>query len=165
MQTYWCGDPDQREVVLSNLADYRILPRVGERLLGNKQGLVPTPAEEGTLRQEIRKTPDLFTAQPIAQGARTLCFEAGAKVDRRQDHMIFALRKGDDVEVFPGALTRVAPEGSLFTAAGLGGGSKDSWVLTGDAESITLQSRPRRPREIHVDADAYLKRLTEEQAA
>ena len=161
MQTYWCGDPDQQEVVLSNLADFRILPRVGERLLGNKQGLVSTASEETTLRQLIRKTPELFTAQPIAQGARTLCFEAGARVDRRQDHMVFALRKGDDVEVFPGALTRVAPEGSLFTAAGLGGGSKDSWVLTGDAESITLQSRPRRPREIQLPARRVTSRVAE----
>ena len=161
MQTYWCGDPDQREVVLSNLGGFRILPRVGERLFGNKQGLVPTPGEEAILRQEIRKTPELFTAQPIAQGARTLCFDAGGKVERRQDHMVFALRKGEDVEVFPGALTRVAPEGSLFTAAGLGGGSKDSWVLAGDAESITLQSRPRRPREIQLPARRVTSRVAE----
>lgn len=161
MQTYWCGDPDQREVVLSSLPEFRILPRVGERLLGNRQGLVPTAAEESALRQLIRKTPELFTAQPIAQGARTLCYEAGAKVNRRQDHLVFALRKGEEVEVFPGALTRVAPEGSLFTAAGLGGGSKDSWVLTGDAESITLQSRPRRPREIQLPARRVTSRVAE----
>lgn len=161
MQTYWCGDRDQREVVLSNLTEFRILPRVGEKLFGNKHGLMPTANEENTLRQLIRKTPELFTAQPIAQGARTLCFEEGAKVERRQDHMVFALRKGDEVEVFPGALTRVAPEGSLFTAAGLGGGSKDSWVLTGDAESITLQSRPRRPREVHLPARRVTSRVAE----
>ena len=161
MQTYWCGDPDQREVVLSNLSDFRILPRSGEKLLGNRHGLVPTPSEESALRQLIRKTPHLFTAQPIEQGARTLCFEAGAKVERRQDHMVFALRKGEEVEVFPGALTRVAPEGSLFTAAGLGGGSKDSWVLAGDAESITLQSRPRRLREIQLPARRVTSRVAE----
>ncbi len=161
MQTYWCGDRDQREVVLSNLAEYRILPRIGDRLFGNKRGLVPTPPEEKALRQEILKSPELYTAQPIAQGARALCFEEGGKVERRQDHLVFALRKGEDVEVVPGALTRIAPEGSLFTAAGLGGGSKDSWVLTGDAESITLQSRPRQPREIQLPARRVTSRVAE----
>ena len=50
MQTYWCGDRDQCELVLSNLADFRILPRVGDQLFGNKRGLVPTAAEESALR-------------------------------------------------------------------------------------------------------------------
>ena len=141
LPTYWCGDRDQCELVLSNLAEYRILPRVGDRIFGNPRGTVPTAGEEATLRSEIRKAPHLFVAQPIAQGARTLCFEDGHRVERRQDHLVFALRKRHDIEVFPGALTRVAPEGSLYTAAGLGGGSKDTWVLSADAEPITLQSR------------------------
>ena len=65
------------------------------------------------------------------------------------------------VEVFPGALTRIAPEGSLFTAAGLGGGSKDTWVMSADAEPITLQSRPRRPREIHLPNRRVTSRVAE----
>jgi uncharacterized circularly permuted ATP-grasp superfamily protein/uncharacterized alpha-E superfamily protein len=161
MPTYWCGDLDQRELVLSNLAEYRILPRIGDRLFGNKRGLTPSAAEEAVLRQEIRRRPDLFVAQPIAQGAKTLCFEGGGTVERRQDQLIFALQKGAGIEVFPGALTRIAPEGSLFTAAGLGGGSKDTWVLSADAESITLQSRPRRPREIHLPTRRVTSRVAE----
>ena len=161
MQTYWCGDRDQCEMILSNLGNFRILPRVGEKLFGNLRGLVPTAAEEAALRQEIKRTPELFTAQPIAQGARTLCFQEGRKVERRQDHLIFALYKGNGIEVFPGALTRIAPEGSLFTAAGLGGGSKDSWVLSADAESITLQSRARPPREVYIPARRVTSRVAE----
>ena len=63
MQTYWCGDRDQCELVLSNLEDFRILPRVGDQIFGNKRGLVPTAAEQTALRQEIKRTPALFTAQ------------------------------------------------------------------------------------------------------
>ncbi len=161
MHTYWCGDPDQCSLVLSNLSAYRILPRVGERLFGNRRGLIPTAAEEAALRQEIKKTPALFVAQPIEQGAKTLCFEEGRKVERRQDQLVYALRKGEGIEVFPGALTRIAPEGSLFTAAGLGGGSKDSWVLSAHAEPITLQSRPRRPREISLPTRRVTSRVAE----
>ena len=100
IQTYWCGDPDQCALVLSSLAEFRVLPRIGERLFGNRRGLVPSQSEEAALRQEIKKTPALFVAQPIAQGARTLCFEEGRKVDRRQDHLVYALRKGDNIGGF-----------------------------------------------------------------
>lgn len=161
MPTYWCGDPDQREFVLDHLQDFRILPRVGDRLFGNKRGLPPTPPEEAALRQEIRRAPHLFVAQPIVQGAKTLCFEEGRTVERRQDQLVFALRKGDDIDIFPGALTRTAPDGSLFTAAGLGGGSKDTWVLSADAEPITLQTRPRRPRDMHLPARRVTSRVAE----
>ena len=161
MQTYWCGDPDQYSLVMSNLSEFRILPRVGERLYGNRRGLIPSHHEETALRNEIKKAPALFVAQPIAQGAKTLCFEEGRKVERRQDQLVYALRKGDGIEIFPGALTRIAPEGSLFTAAGLGGGSKDTWVLSADAEPITLQSRPRRPREVFLPSRRVTSRVAE----
>ena len=37
---------------------------------------------------------------------------------------------GDDVEIVPGGLTRVALEkGSLVVNSSQGGGSKDTWVL------------------------------------
>ncbi len=161
MPTYWCGDPDQREIVLSNLSEYRILPRIGDRILGNTRGLAPNGTEEAALRQEIRRAPGLYVAQPLAQGAKTLCFDGGTMVERRQDQLLYALHRGNETEVFPGALTRIAPEGSLFTAAGLGGGSKDSWVLSADAEPITLQSRPRRPREMHQTARRVTSRVAE----
>ncbi len=161
LPTYWCGDRDQCELVLGNLAEYRILPRVGDRIYGNARGHAPNAAEESVLRAEIRKAPHLFVAQPIAQGARTLCFEEGHPVERRLDHLVFALRKRHDIEVFPGALTRVAPEGSLYTAAGLGGGSKDTWVLSADAEPITLQSRSRRGREMFIPPRRVTSRVAE----
>jgi uncharacterized circularly permuted ATP-grasp superfamily protein/uncharacterized alpha-E superfamily protein len=161
MPTYWCGDPDQRELVLSNLTEFRILPLVGERIFGNKRGLLPSANEETHLRQEIRRVPHHFVAQPIAQGAKTLCFEGGHMVERRQDQIVFALRKGNEIEAIPGALTRVAPEGSLFTAAGLGGSSKDTWVLSADAEPISLQSRPRLLRDIRLPTRRVTSRVAE----
>ncbi len=142
LATYWLGDIDQREMVLNDLAAYRILPLLGDRLLGSRRGARPTPAEQVAVRQEVRRAPHLYVAQPINQGAETLCFERGRPVRRRQDHMLFALRRGLDFDVFPGALTRIAPEGSLFPAAGLGGGSKDTWVLPlHDTMPAVLSSR------------------------
>lgn len=161
MPTYWCGDPDQCEYVLDHLQDLRILPRVGDRLFGNKRGLPPTPQEEAALRGEIRRAPHLFVAQPIVQGAKTLCIEDAKTVERRQDQLVFALHKSGETEVFPGALTRVAPEGSLFTAAGLGGGSKDTWVLSPDADPIAVQVRPRRSRDLPLASRRVTSRVAE----
>ena len=45
----------------------------------------------------------------------------------------FVITRGDDIEVIPGGLTRVAlREGSLIVNSSQGGGSKDTWVLVGD---------------------------------
>ncbi len=59
-----------------------------------------------------------------------MCFDGGKPRTRHQDHILFALYRSEDDWrwVFPGALTRVAEEGSFFTASELGGGSKDTWV-------------------------------------
>ena len=39
---------------------------------------------------------------------------------------------GEDIEIIPGGLTRVAlKEGSLVVNSSQGGGSKDTWVLYG----------------------------------
>ena len=47
LPTYWCGDRDQCELVLGNLAEFRILPRVGDRIFGNPRGhACPPPPEE-----------------------------------------------------------------------------------------------------------------------
>ncbi len=43
------------------------------------------------------------------------------------------ITRGDDIDVIPGGLTRVAlREGSLIVNSSQGGGSKDTWVLVGD---------------------------------
>lgn len=141
--TLLCGDIDQREMVLGNLEKYRILPLTGEHVLGNKRGLSPSPREEHFIRTELRKNPDRYVAQPIEQDATTVCFQRDTLVQRAQDHIVFALRSGEEFDVFPGCLTRVSSEHSIFTATELGGGSKDSWVLTEQAESSTLHDLAR----------------------
>ncbi len=119
--TFWLGDLDQREMVLADLGAYRVQTLVGERPMSG----------ENALRQEIRRAPQGFVAQRAEPGARAVCYERGRRVERHQDHLLFALRRGGahGFEVFPGALTRLASEGQAFPATGLGGGTKDTWVL------------------------------------
>jgi len=49
---------------------------------------------------------------------------------------------GEEIFVLPGGLTRVALErGSLVVNSSQGGGSKDTWVLQGEAQQCHSQSR------------------------
>ncbi len=102
LPTYWCGDRDQCELVLGNLADSASCRAWATASSATRAASCPRRHEETALRTEIRKAPHLFVAQPIAQGARTLCFEEGRPVERRQDHLVFALRKRRRHRGFPG---------------------------------------------------------------
>ncbi len=130
--TYWLGDIDQREMVLADLANYTIRPLYGERIVLGGDGRRPSEARLRAAREEILPNASHFVAQPQACDAETVCYQDGKRAARRQDHILFALRRPDgEYEVFPGALTRVSTDESPHTASELGGGSKDTWVQVG----------------------------------
>jgi hypothetical protein len=59
----------------------------------------------------------------------------------------FAVNDGRGVWVLPGGLTRVAlPEGQLVVNSSQGGGSKDTWVLSGSRSQIQAQTASGPPR-------------------
>jgi len=130
--TYWLGDIDQREMVLSELENFTIRPLYGERVVLGGDGRRPSAAQIREARDEILPNASQFIAQPQACDAETVCYQDGRRAARRQDHIVFALRRPDgEYEVFPGALTRVSTGDSPHTASELGGGSKDTWVQVG----------------------------------
>jgi uncharacterized circularly permuted ATP-grasp superfamily protein/uncharacterized alpha-E superfamily protein len=133
LPTLWLGDLDQRDHVLDRLGEYDIRPLYGEPLAHHEGS---SAAEIRKLRRLLLEKPQFYVAQPRAAGALTVCLDRRGRLDeRRQDHIVFALRGADgDYEVFPGALTRIATDESAFTSSELGGGSKDTWVLAGDEE-------------------------------
>lgn len=131
--TYWLGDIDQREQVLDHLEDFCIRPLYGERILTPPPGEPLTPTRRRRILKEISPRFSSFVAQPLCGEALTLCFPQGVATPRLQDHIVFGLRRGPDCwEVFPGALTRVSSAESNFVASELGGGSKDTWVLSSE---------------------------------
>ena len=61
--------------------------------------------------------------------SRHVCYLDGELEARHIDLRPFVIY-GEDIEVVPGGLTRVAlPKGSLVVNSSQGGGSKDTWVL------------------------------------
>lgn len=128
--TYWLGDIDQRELVMSELWRYTIRPLHGERIVLGGDGRIPTEEEVEAARAEIMPNASQYVAQPQDIDALTTCYQDGLKTTRRQDHIVFGVRTGEErYHIFPGALTRVSTEESPFPANELGGGSKDTWVL------------------------------------
>ena len=143
LTTWWLGDLDQRDHVLDRLEDFDVRPLYGEALLHHASS---TPADIKKLRRLLAEEPQNFVAQPRAAGALTVSLDGRGSLDeRRQDHILFALRNtAGGYEVLPGALTRVSVEDDGFTASELGGGSKDTWVLSDTASGDHRVSVPQR---------------------
>ncbi len=161
LTTYWLGDLDQRELVLSNLAAYSIRPLHGEKVLLGGGTRPPSPRILAAVRAKIRENPSQFVAQVLDGDATTISYHKGKKVARRQDHIIFGLRRPQGgYEIFPGALTRTTSNESSHTANELGGGSKDTWVLA-PADFVEPSIDRLRLREAPLPAQHVSSRVAE----
>ncbi len=91
-----------------------------------------TRAEREAFATALKADPDNYIAQPTIQLSTAPCLVEGRIEPRHVDLRPFILC-GDKVIVTPGALTRVAlKRGSLVVNSSQGGGSKDTWVLSGE---------------------------------
>lgn len=159
--TYWLGDIDQRELVLADLENYTIRPLYGEKILLGGDGRIPNHEALESVRTMINQGASQFIAQPQSCDAETACFQDGRRVSQRQDHIIFALRKGEgDYAIFPGALTRVSTSKSPYTASELGGGSKDTWVQVG-FEAPEKDDEPQRSGELFLPSQHVTSRVAD----
>jgi uncharacterized circularly permuted ATP-grasp superfamily protein len=92
-------------------------------------GPASTAAERAAFADRIKESPRSFIAQPVVPLSRHVCYLDGELEARHIDLRPFVIY-GEDIEVVPGGLTRVAlTRGSLVVNSSQGGGSKDSWVL------------------------------------
>lgn len=160
LPTWWLGDLDQRDHVLGRIDEFDIRPLYGEAFAIHAAS---SGAEIDKVRKLLAEEPQNFVAQPRDAGAVTVCFDRrGTLDDRRQDHIVFALRcPGGEYEVFPGALTRVSTGECDFTASELGGGSKDTWVLAGDEEVGPKALLVNRPTETHAPQTRVTSRVAD----
>lgn len=129
--TFLCWRDADRQHVLANL-DKLVVKAANE---AGGYGMLVGPHSTAAQREEfairITANPRNYIAQPTLSLSRvpTLVgdhFE-GRHVDLRP-YILF----GNEIEVLPGGLTRVAlRKGSLVVNSSQGGGSKDTWVLAG----------------------------------
>lgn len=127
--TYLCREEDDRNYVLENIADLVVKETNAAGGYGMLIGPKATKEEHEKFRGLIKNNPTNYIAQPTLSLSTvpTLTEEGieGRHVDLRP-YILY----GEEIEVIPGALTRVAlKKGSLVVNSSQGGGSKDTWVL------------------------------------
>jgi uncharacterized circularly permuted ATP-grasp superfamily protein len=127
--TYLMTRPEEQALVLDNL-EQMVVKEVSESGgYGMLMGPSSTPAMRAEFAKRIRANPRNYIAQPVVPLSRHVCYLDGELESRHIDLRPFVVY-GDDIQVVPGGLTRVAlTKGSLVVNSSQGGGSKDTWVL------------------------------------
>ena len=131
VETYLMTDAKQRDHVLANLESMVVKP-VGE---SGGYGMLIGPQSTSELRAQFRDAilanPRNFIAQPTLTFSRAPCL-IDERIEPRHVDLRPYILYGDQIQIVPGGLTRVAlRKGSLIVNSSQGGGSKDTWVLDG----------------------------------
>jgi uncharacterized circularly permuted ATP-grasp superfamily protein len=130
VETFLMQDDAHRQHTLANL-ERMVVKAVGESGgYGMLIGSHSTPEEREAFRQKVLENPRNYIAQPIIQLSCAPCFINNRVEPRHVDLRPYILY-GENVQIVPGGLTRVAlRQGSLVVNSSQGGGSKDTWVLS-----------------------------------
>jgi carboxylate-amine ligase len=134
--TWICAEREQRDYVLANLGDLVVKPIDG---LGGSGVLIGPEASEAALdarRRELETQPERFIAQEAVNLSTHPTFDGDGLYPHHVDLRVFVHLRAlasDSVSahVMPAALTRVASRGSRIVNSSSGGGSKDTWILSG----------------------------------
>ncbi|MGK2882971.1 MAG: glutamate--cysteine ligase [Mycobacterium sp.] len=136
--TWICAERDQRDYVLDNLADLVVKPIDG---FGGSGVIIGPEASADALeirRRELQTQPERFIAQEAVALSTHPTFDGDGMYPHHVDLRAFVhLRASEDAvsaHVMPAGLTRVAARGSRIVNSSAGGGSKDTWILCGDAD-------------------------------
>jgi uncharacterized circularly permuted ATP-grasp superfamily protein len=127
--TFQMTNVKDREYVFDNM-ERMVVKAVSE---SGGYGMLMGPSSTPALRKEfmglVLDNPRNYIAQEVVYLSRHVCYMDGELEARHLDLRPYVIY-GEDIEVVPGGLTRVAlRKGSLVVNSSQGGGSKDTWVL------------------------------------
>jgi carboxylate-amine ligase len=134
--TWICAERTQRDYVLDNIAELVVKPIDGFGGIGVVIGPEATHDELDARRRELRAQPERYIAQEAIALSTHPTFDGEGMYPHHVDLRAFVhLRPGPEdsvtAHVMSAALTRVAARGSRIVNSSSGGGSKDTWILTG----------------------------------
>jgi uncharacterized circularly permuted ATP-grasp superfamily protein len=139
--TYVCREPDDLKYVLDHLGELVVKEVHGAGGYGMLVGPAATQAEIADFRAQLLARPSNYIAQPTLALSTTPTFVESGIAPRHIDLRPFVL-SGNSVQMVPGGLTRVAlKDGSLVVNSSQGGGTKDTWVLESEPETV-LETTP-----------------------
>jgi uncharacterized circularly permuted ATP-grasp superfamily protein len=127
--TFQMTNATDREYVFDNM-ERMVIKAVSESGgYGMLMGPSSTPASRKEFMGLVQDNPRNYIAQPVVYLSRHTCYMDGELEARHLDLRPYVIY-GEEIEVVPGGLTRVAlRKGSLVVNSSQGGGSKDTWVL------------------------------------
>jgi carboxylate-amine ligase len=126
--TYLCGVREERDAELERLDQLVLKPVDGYGGEGVVIGPLASDEELEATRRQVLTAPHRWIAQETIELSTHPSFDGEALVPRHVDLRAFVFH-GDEIQVAPAALTRVAPAGSMVVNSSRGGGSKDTWLL------------------------------------
>ena len=156
--TWWCGQRREREFVLQNL-DSLVIKPINRSIVNHAVfGGSLSAKEKDLLREQILVKPHLFIGQEQVSFSTLPAFIDHQIEPRNAVLRNFVVASGDDYEVMPGGLTRVARQKDNFVVSNQAGGiSKDTWVLATEPDKpVSIWTQPRRNQAI----DAVTEPLT-----
>ena len=152
VDTWRLEEPAHREEVMDRLDELVLKPVDGSGGKGIVIGPQADRAELDALRARVSADPRGWIAQPVVQLSTVATTTPDGMRPRHVDLRPFAINDGEKVWVLPGGLTRVAlGEGELIVNSSRGGGSKDTWVLSGDGRRTRVEPRQQQ-RQLQVSA-------------
>lgn len=129
--TYLLEREDAREHALANLDTLVVKAVDGAGGYGMLIGPHATPGERQAFARRVRANPRGYIAQETVRLSRAPVL-VGDRFEARHIDLRPFVVFGERPVVVPGGLTRVAlRDGSLVVNSSQGGGSKDTWVLSG----------------------------------
>jgi uncharacterized circularly permuted ATP-grasp superfamily protein len=127
--TWQCGKADDKKYVLEHLPELVVKEVHGSGGYGMLVGPKATKDQIEHFRLKIEEDPGNYIAQPTLALSTTPTFVEEGIAPRHVDLRPYCL-VGENIELVPGGLTRVAlTDGSLVVNSSQGGGVKDTWVL------------------------------------
>jgi len=134
--SYRCCNDAERSHVLANLDRLVVKPANESGGYGMLMGPQASAAEREEFAARIKANPRNYLAQPLISLSTVPILGETAAEPRHVDLRPFILQ-GADSYVTPGGLTRVAlVKGSYVVNSSQGGGSKDTWVITGEEDAV-----------------------------
>ncbi len=158
--TWWCGQRRERDFVLQNLD--RLIIKPINRSSGNYAlfGGLLSAKEKELLRAAIIAKPHCYVGQEHVSFSTVPSFIDHHIEPRFAVLRSFAVASGDDYQVMPGGLTRIARQQDDFIVSNQAGGiSKDTWVLADEPDKqVSLWFQPGRDVVLAADTEPLTSR-------
>ncbi len=130
--TYICSERKNMDYVIKNIENMVVKTVDGAGGYGMLIGPKSTKKQQKEFIEKIKNNPRKYIAQPTINLSRVPVI-AGRNFEGRHVDLRPYIIYGEDIKVIPGGLTRVAfKKNSLVVNSSQGGGSKDTWVVSGE---------------------------------